>query len=824
MADWKKVLFEGADINATSITASSVPTTASTATDLPVLVVDGDGKFKTVNQANLQSSQGETTGSISGSDGTSFDDFNFSSHTLNITTGNTNIFVASASISSSTQTVVTFKPVHEHLGGNSGYITSSGQLNIISGTAIPDAANLGSDWLTAIYNPFIVTSTLNTFTVDNQEQQVTESLAYQNFTNLWANPQTDQGGDANTPSTSATELGKKSYFWLSSSYVGGFNDGTPSLSASFSTFTGSVETISESIGGFINSASRLNEHSSSFALSSTTSSLALLSELTSKEVNSIEEGNIQVEQITFLDTNEAGATLDQGKRLRLGTPTTDTAIQGIDSNAHDLTIGDSTGIFTANDYGLTLGLSIQQVNVQRINGGIIFGTSSLHNHSFLGNTFVTGGIVNINGPVTFDDPLTVENSFVNVLVVKSDGKTLAKSSVGTSANNALLSSIASSSNGVSQSFADRINVIRDLTTTDAGTDTTNIGILTQSYDIITGSYHDGIFFSTASSISAFNAGTIDGFSTPLRTTASFTASQIEGDNPGHDVILTSSADTNGNVTYTFNTASFVQATGIFTSSGAITSSVAALARYGSSSQLILTQSNTAANIEYIANLATDLTSNSSDRFLTSSAGGAISGDFNQLVNTPVTSLVDDVTSTTQGVLDFTLNSTYKFGGTASKMHTGGSPQFTGLTVNSGLKVEGTFTTINKQQLNVKDQFILINSGALTGGGAASDNDKDGGIIVGGGGGSGSLIMYDYSAKAWGVRGATDTNQVEDDAKSSGAPGTAVVPDVYIRGIISDAGHPPISSASLYGVDAVKTNRGLMYIDTTPNTENVYIYA
>ena len=87
-------------------------------------------------------------------------------------------------------------------------------------------------------------------------------------------------------------------------------------------------------------------------------------------------------------------------------------------------------------------------------------------------------------------------------------------------------------------------------------------------------------------------------------------------------------------------------------------------------------------------------------------------------------------------------------------------------------------------------------------------------------------MYDFSTRAWGIRGAGTTNHTSFDASSELAQGAEgpVVPDTYVRTIIYDAGFPPPQSASLYGSTTGNTNLGQMYVDTTTDTENVYIYA
>lgn len=70
--------------------------------------------------------------------------------------------------------------------------------------------------------------------------------------------------------------------------------------------------------------------------------------------------------------------------------------------------------------------------------------------------------------------------------------------------------------------------------------------------------------------------------------------------------------------------------------------------------------------------------------------------------------------------------------------TSNSPQFTNLTVTGDLVVQGTTTELQVTNLNVEDQYILLNSGSTTG---------DTGIIFGGANGTantGTALIWDFS--------------------------------------------------------------------------------
>ena len=65
-------------------------------------------------------------------------------------------------------------------------------------------------------------------------------------------------------------------------------------------------------------------------------------------------------------------------------------------------------------------------------------------------------------------------------------------------------------------------------------------------------------------------------------------------------------------------------------------------------------------------------------------------------------------------------------------------KFANLTLSGDLVVNGTTTTLNTTNLNVEDQFILVNSGSTA---------KDAGLIFGGTSGTeqqGKALIWDYS--------------------------------------------------------------------------------
>ena len=329
------------------------------------------------------------------------------------------------------------------------------------------------------------------------------------------------------------------------------------------------------------------------------------------------------------------------------------------------------------------------------------------------------------------------------------------------------------------------------------------------------------------------ADTVVGHKLGLMRTASFEGTASGGFPASAINILTASYDSaNNTIGYKFDKDEFVTATGIYDSDSDITNAVPSN-RYALDTDGVFTGSNaanadtfvasyTVADKNYIAKTAEDLPNASAgDRFIT----GAFFSDITNMVNT-----ANNVVSNAnigQGVVEFRSGSTYSFGATASLMDPASSPQFTNLTASGDLLVQGTLTTVDTTNLMVKDQFILINSGAKSVG-QDSINDEDGGIVVDGGGGSGSLFMFDASTKAWGIIGAGAANTQFNATGSSQAAGTNVVPQVFVRTIRYSyqeenyGGTPPAGADLKYGDSTANTQEGSMFVDVT--SDDVYVYA
>ena len=99
--------------------------------------------------------------------------------------------------------------------------------------------------------------------------------------------------------------------------------------------------------------------------------------------------------------------------------------------------------------------------------------------------------------------------------------------------------------------------------------------------------------------------------------------------------------------------------------------------------------------------------------------------------------------------------------------------FNDVTLAGDLVVNGTTTTLNTTNLNVEDQFILVNSGSTA---------KDAGIVFGGTSGTaqqGKAIIWDYSYNSNDGRLAVSTTDVAHNSTSNFGAGTN---GYYVAGV------------------------------------------
>lgn len=106
------------------------------------------------------------------------------------------------------------------------------------------------------------------------------------------------------------------------------------------------------------------------------------------------------------------------------------------------------------------------------------------------------------------------------------------------------------------------------------------------------------------------------------------------------------------------------------------------------------------------------------------------------------------TTTTQGQVTQIVNGVSGSAVLIKDLGTSDSPTFAGLTVTGNttvdgdLTVNGTLTTLNTTNTEIKDKFILLNSG--------SANPDEGGLVIDEGGGTGHAFVFDAGDARWGV--------------------------------------------------------------------------
>ena len=407
------------------------------------------------------------------------------------------------------------------------------------------------------------------------------------------------------------------------------------------------------------------------------------------------------------------------------------------------------------------GENVTETGVAIISGSTIFGDEASDLHKFTGSLQITGAleIDNTGNTVAIKSLDASTSATVSDLIVHQSDGTL--KTAGTAINAAITGAFGLTS----ASFEDRISNIDTTTSTTNGTDITALQNISES--LVT-SASQGIFIEASGD---------SGTTVSLGNSASFVASG-QGLSVGH---TTSTNGVNSVITYTINPSAVGEAITAFSSSTQLTPLLdpiyvnASSNPISSSGQLVTLGFLTASDFNTINDVPPGL--------ISSSTNGGSQGQF--LVNGQAVS-INGLTAAS----DVTFNN---------------------VTV-ANLTVTADTTALQTEQLNIEDQFILINSGA-----GADDNDKDGGIIVDNGGGSGSLFMYDFDTKAWGFKGAGDSNKVNFDDDSD--IGLAITPEVFVATVSSSNVNP--SPAPLYGI-ASSTAKGQMHVNTSDST--IWIYA
>ena len=129
--------------------------------------------------------------------------------------------------------------------------------------------------------------------------------------------------------------------------------------------------------------------------------------------------------------------------------------------------------------------------------------------------------------------------------------------------------------------------------------------------------------------------------------------------------------------------------------------------------------------------------------------------------------------------------------------------FNDITLAGDLVVNGTTTTLNTTNLNVEDQFILVNSGS---------NSKDAGIVFGGTRGTnqqGNAINWDYSYNGNDGRLAVSTTDVAHNSTSNFSAGTT---GYYVAGVFQgNSSDAATAKADHAGNIRIESNEIYIYV-------------
>lgn len=154
--------------------------------------------------------------------------------------------------------------------------------------------------------------------------------------------------------------------------------------------------------------------------------------------------------------------------------------------------------------------------------------------------------------------------------------------------------------------------------------------------------------------------------------------------------------------------------------------------------------------------------------------------------------------------------TLNIGGAATTINMGtstGTVNIAGSASIAGdLIVRGAVTSIETENLNVTDQFILLNS-------ASADPNSDGGIIVQtDANGNGTVMFYDDSSNRWAL---AQSSSVAWNAASATAHQYVVS--------VSQSAAAPTGNPSNFGLEDTSWY-GMMYVDTSDTTNGgLYVY-
>ena len=522
-----------------------------------------------------------------------------------------------------------------------------------------------------------------------------------------------------------------------------------------------------------------------------------------------------------------------------------TAAQVIVGLPNDVTIGND---LTVGNNLTVLGIEIVEGSTSTVSGAFSAGSSStipaidlLGGHQFTGSLNVSGAF-NLDGSATIGD-LPNNNSVGPTNIVVHDSNGLLRSAGAnitasiSGAFNAASASLASSSAAVntfaitieSSSDANTTNITTALSASTANTsnittvfssstaNTSNITTALSASDANASNIGLGIHFDTAADV---------GFSRPLTTTASFAA--------------TNNATAGGfTATSTSNTITYILGDTFFSGSNIISSSeqVDVGATSGSTSEFAFKTiklgigPNAGGAFSALGvSQGSTVIADQIDDTLTLRAGAHIHISGAAGPDDIIISSSDEnvsIANLTARLPQITENVSIGDANDVTVTIPGNLIVNESVTITKDLIVKGATTNLNVANVQVEDQFILLNSGAL---GSGNNNDKDGGFIVNTSttAGTGTAFFYDFNSKVWALKGADGATTVAHDVVSNAD--NALIKDIIVATVSQSNVNPfAANSASLvpkYGIatagSTAGTNLGSMHVNSTSG--EVWIYS
>jgi hypothetical protein len=527
-------------------------------------------------------------------------------------------------------------------------------------------------------------------------------------------------------------------------------------SASFAANEDALNIIDDKIDDLVTTSSNLTEASASIASFITTANTDLTSIETSMDALNLFTSSVVVNEQTssFLISESV-----------VGTPSeitvTGNGDQGLTIGLpEDVTIG---GRLEAGKLVIQ-GQTVSDGAAAVVEGSTIQGSSTSDIHQFTGSLQITGALEIENGSnnVIFAQTLsTLSSATVDDIIVRtnSDGQ-LGK--IGGAAK----AGISGAFDSVSASIALDIDSLDDSATNTNSSDIDDLQLLSSSLEY---SASVGIYFSASEG----------GNSVGLGQSASFVAS-------GEGLTVDIEGTNNAIITYTVDPVSLGGAIGAFSQSAQL--------------QTVLDD----IYVNYSEGPISGALQLQNLGFITAST-------FDNLTGVPTGIISGAGAGTTQGtftVNDDTVVSVFGLGESDS-------PTFNNLTITNGITVKGSTTALQTTELNIEDQFLLINSGAN---GGDVDEEMDGGIIVDTGNGSGAALMYKRSWGAWAFLGSTDPVNNGVNYNELSTDGDPVVPDVAVATVKAEGAVP--SDAPAYGLNNYE--KGQMHINTLDNSIWIYV--